>query len=79
MYSCGPLHTKEQRLDNQEEPIYSSSVPLQDVARKTSWEQWTIEMGGEKGSGKSMLAMRCDDDDDDEYFVSIKRGRSLHF
>ena len=34
MYSCGPLHMDEQRLDNQLELIYNSSVLIQDVA----WE-----------------------------------------
>ena len=42
MYSCGPSH-----IDDQNEPIYNSSVLIQDVALKTSWEQWTIEMGDE--------------------------------
>ena len=46
----------EHRLDDQLEPIYNSSVPIQDVNLKTSWEQWTIETGGESGSGRSMLA-----------------------
>ena len=32
MYSCGPLHMDEQRLDVQFEPTYSSSVPIRDVA-----------------------------------------------
>ena len=27
--------------------IYNSSVPIQDVAWKTSWERWTIKTGGE--------------------------------
>ena len=31
-YSCGPLHMDEQRQDDQLEPIYSSFVPMQDVA-----------------------------------------------
>ena len=37
--------------------------PIQDIALKTSWEQWTIETGGEKGSGRSVLAVRHDDGD----------------
>ena len=64
MYSCGPLHMDEQRQDNQLEPIYNSSVPIQDVALETSWEQWTMETGGERGSERSMLAAWHDDDDD---------------
>ena len=63
-YSCGPLHMDEPRQDNQLEPICNSSVPIQDIALKTSQEQWTIEMGGKRGSGRSVLAAQHDDDDD---------------
>ena len=52
----------EQRQDNQLEPIYSSSVPIWDVALKTCPKQWTIEKGGERGSGISVLMARCDDE-----------------
>ena len=45
----------EQRQDDQLEPTYNSSVPIQDVALNTGWKQWTIETGGEKGSGISVL------------------------
>ena len=51
-----PLHTDEQRQDDQLEPIYNSSVPIQDVAWKTSRERWTIETSGERGSRRSVLA-----------------------
>ena len=37
---------------------------IQDIALKTSWEQWMIETGGERGSGKSVLAVQHDDDDE---------------
>ena len=50
--SCGPLHMDEQRQDDQLEPIYNSSVPIQDIALKTSQERWTIETGRERGSGR---------------------------
>ena len=46
----------KQKLDNQLEPIYSSSVPIRDVVWKTCREWWTTEMSVERGSGKSMLA-----------------------
>ena len=37
-----------------------------------SWEQWTIEMGGEGGSLRFMWAAWDDDDDDDIYmYVSV--------
>ena len=62
-YSCGPLHMDEQRQDDQLEPKYNSSVPIQDVALKTYQERGTIEMGGGRGSKRSVLAVRHDDDD----------------
>ena len=55
-----------QRLDDPLEPIYNSSVSIQDVAWKTSRKQWTVEIGGERGSGISMQTARHDDDDDDD-------------
>ena len=55
-------HTDRATPCDQLEPIYNSSVPIQDVALKTSWEQWTIETGGERGSGQSVLAAQHDDD-----------------
>ena len=61
IYSCGPLHMDEQRQDDELEPIYKNSVPIQDVALKTSQERWTIETGSERGSGRSVLAARHDD------------------
>ena len=63
MHSCGPLHMDEQRENDQLESTYSSSVPIRDVALKTYWKQWTIEKGGEKGSGISVLMAQHDDDD----------------
>ena len=47
----------EQRQYVQVEPIHNSSVPIQDVALKTCWERWTIETGGERGPGRSVLAV----------------------
>ena len=41
----------EQREDDQLQPIYNSSEPIQDIALKTSRERWTIETGGKRGSG----------------------------
>ena len=32
IYSCGPQHMDKQWLDDLLEPIYNSSVPIQDVA-----------------------------------------------
>ena len=66
MYSNGPLHIDEERQDNQLEPTYSSSVPIREVVLKTCRKQWTIEKGGENGSGISVLIARHDDDDDDD-------------
>ena len=59
------LYMSEQRQDDQLEPIYNSSVPIQDVALKTNRELWTIETGDGRGSRRSMGAARHDDDDDD--------------
>ena len=64
-YSCGPLHMDEQRQDDQLEPTYNSSVPIQDIALKTYRERWTTEKGRVKGSGSSVLAVRHDVDDDE--------------
>ena len=45
----------EQRQDDQLEATYNSSVPIQDVALKTYRKRWTIEKGGERESGRSVL------------------------
>ena len=60
-----PIHIDKQRLDDQLDPTYSSSVPIRDVVLKTCRKQWTIEKGGKKGSGISVLMVRHDDDDID--------------
>ena len=54
----------KQKQDDHLEPIYNSSVPIQDVALKTYRERWTIETGAERGSVRSVLAARHDHDDD---------------
>ena len=41
-------------------------MPIQDVSLKTYRKRWTIEKGGERGLGRSVLMARHDDDDDDE-------------
>ena len=53
-------------MDEQLEPTYSSSVPIQDVALKTYRKRSTIEKGGGRGSGIFMLLAR---QDDENYFV----------
>ena len=62
-YSCGPLYMDEQMQDDWLDPIYNCSVPIQYVAMKTSRERWTIETGSDRGSVRSVLATRHDDDD----------------
>ena len=47
----------EQKQDDQLEPLNNSSVPIQNVAWKTFWDRWTIETGGERGSGSSVLTV----------------------
>ena len=58
----------EQRQKDQLEPTYHSSVPIQDVTLRTCQKRWTIEKGGRRGSGISVLAARHDGDDDFYYF-----------
>ena len=42
-------------------------MPIKDIALKNYRKQWTKEMGGERGSGRSVvMAGRHDDDDDDD-------------
>ena len=53
----------EQRQNDQLEPTYNSSVPIQDVALNTYRKRWTIEKGGVRESGRSALVARHDDDD----------------
>ena len=45
-------------------------MPIQDVALRTSCELGTIETGGERVSGRFVLAARYDYDDDDCNFVA---------
>ena len=52
-----------QRQDDQLQPTYSISVPIQDVALNTGREQWTIGRYGKRGSVISVLAVRYDDED----------------
>ena len=59
------LHKDEQKQDDQLEPTYNSSVPIQDVALKTYRKRWTIEKCSGRESGVSVLMVRHDDDDDD--------------
>ena len=58
----------EQRRDEQLAPIHNSFEPIQDVALKTSREQWTIETDGKREPGRSVLAAQRDDDDDGVLF-----------
>ena len=44
----------EQRQDVPLETIYSSSVPIRDVALKICRKQWTIGWCGKRGSGISV-------------------------
>ncbi len=48
----------EQRQDNQLEPIYNSSVPIQDVALKTYQKRWMREKGDGRGSGKTEKSLK---------------------
>ena len=68
MYSYGPPHMAEQKLDDQLEHTYSNYVRIRDVALKTSQRRWTIGRSGERGSEISVLAAHVDDDDDDDIY-----------
>ena len=46
---------------SKDEPIYNKSLLIQDISRRTSRERWTIEMGDERGSERSVLAVWHDD------------------
>ncbi len=63
-------HMNKQRLDDQLESVYNSSVQIQDVALKAYRKRWTIERDGGVGSERSVLMARHDDDDDDDDIVS---------
>ena len=58
-----PSHGRANVCD-QLEPMYNSSVLIQDIALKTFRERWTIETNGKRGSGKSVVAARDDDNGD---------------
>ena len=62
----------DQKQDDQLEPTYSSSVPIREVTLKTCRNQWTIEKGGEKGLGISVLMARHDDGNYDQSKFSFK-------
>ena len=76
MYSCESHHMDEQKQDAQLEPTYSSSVPILDVASRTSQKQWTIERGGERGSE---ISVRHDDDEMTHETVGLFCVTMVHF
>ena len=63
-FSDEPLHTDVQVLADQLELIYDSSVRRQDVVWKTCRKWCMIETYDGRESGKSVLAVRHDYDDD---------------
>ena len=65
----------DKRQNDQLEPRFSSSVPIQDEPLKTSRERWMIETGGERMSGRSVLAAWHDDDDDD-HKMNARTGKT---
>ena len=62
----------KQRQDDQLEPIYNNTVLIQDVDLKTYRVRWTIETGGGRGSGRSVLMVQHDDDDDFKLRLCLK-------
>ena len=61
-------HMAKLKQDNQLEHTYSSYVRVRDVALKTCEERWMIGRSGERGSEIFVLAVRHDDDGDDDEF-----------
>ena len=55
-------HMDEQRQDVHLVPTYNISMPIQDVALKSYRKRWTIEKGGGRGSGRSVMMAWHDDD-----------------
>ena len=53
--SCGTLQMDEQRQDNQVELTYNTSVLIRDVTLRTRLKRSTIEKGGRRGLGISVL------------------------
>ena len=66
MHACVPLPMDEQGQGDQLEPTYSSYVSIRDVALNNCRKKWTMERGGERGSGIFVLMTWHDNDDDDK-------------
>ena len=80
MFFSGPFHANEQRLGDQVDPNYNSSVLIRDVAWENCRERWTIETSGETGSGNSWQMARHDDYDDNvRISLTLSRPFSLSF
>ena len=69
----------EQRQEDQLEPTYNCSVPIQDVALKTYQRQWTIVKGGKRGSGISVQMVRHNDDISHTHTHTHGRGSESQF
>ena len=61
----------EKGLDEQLEPIFNS-LPIQDIAWRTSLERWTTETGDKRGPEKSVLAVRYEDDADISFLTQAE-------
>ena len=57
MFACGLLYMDEQMLDDQLETIYSSSVPIQDIAWKICWDEWQERAWEICASNRTMIMM----------------------
>ena len=68
MFSYGPLHMVEQKLGDQLEPTYNSSV--RGVAQRSRQKRWRIGRGGERGSGISVV-MAWQDDDNEYIYMCV--------
>ena len=63
-------HMAVQKQDDQDEHTFSSYVRIRDVVLKTCLGRWRIGRSGERGSGKSVLPVRHNDDDESLWYSS---------
>ena len=65
------LSHRQAKVGRSAKTYLQQSVLIQEATWRIYQEQWTIETGGEIGSGKSMLSVWHDDDDDDVYIYIL--------
>ena len=71
----GPHHVDVPVLADLQEFIFIISTQTQDLVWKTCWEQWMIGMDGERESGRFVLSVWLDEEDD---VLSLKINLASH-